>query len=130
MKIIFFDGQCPMCHSWVRRIIKFDSKKKFRFAPLESEVAKSFLAELLPDYLKEETIIYFDNGQVYTHSDAVLRIMSDLSFPVNILKMGLLVPKALRDGIYNKVAANRYKFGKRFDSCPLPPVEWRDRFLI
>ena len=62
-------------------------------------------------------------------SAAVLRIMSDLPFQVSILKMGLIEPKFLRDRIYNKLAASRYKFGKRFDSCPLPRVEWRDRFL-
>ncbi len=129
MKIIFFDGNCPMCHSWVKRLINWDKKKIFRFAPLEGETAQKMLPPVLPDYLSEDTIVYFDNGRALLRSDAALQIIGELGFPFSILKFGKVVPGAFRDSVYKMVANRRYTFGKQYDSCPLPPIEWRDRFL-
>jgi len=129
MKIIFFDGNCPMCHSWVKRIIRWDKAKVFRFSPLGSELAQKTLSPLLPGYIKEDTIILYDEGKVYLRSDAGMKIMEILGFPFNLIAIGKLSPKGLRDGIYRWVANRRYTYGKRYDSCPLPPIEWRERFI-
>ena len=129
MRIVFYDGYCPMCNSWVKQIVRRDKHKTFQFAPLDSETARKMLTSLVPDYIKEDTIIYYEDGKVFMRSDAALRILKTLGFPVSMLSMGLLVPKTIRDGVYNWVAKRRYKFGKRYEECPLPPLEWRDRFL-
>jgi len=129
VKIIFFDGNCPMCHSWVKRIIQWDKNKTIRFAPLESDVAKNILAPVLPDYLKEDTIVFYDEGSIFMRSDAALKIVGQLGLPYNLGVIGKILPKKLRYTIYKMVASKRYKFGKRYESCPLPPEEWRDRFL-
>lgn len=118
-----------MCYSWVKRLIKWDKRKIFQFAPLESEAAEKLLKPLMPDYLEEDTIIYYDNGHIMTRSDAVLSIIGQLGPAFGIMNIGKLIPKGLRDSVYRWVAARRFKYGKRFDSCPLPPVEWKDRFL-
>ena len=118
-----------MCHSWVKRLINWDKSKIFKFAPLESEVARNYLSSILPDYIKEDTIVYYDNGKTYLRSEAALSIIKELGFPFNLLSVGLTIPKAIRDSVYRWVANRRYKFGERYENCPLPPVEWRDRFL-
>lgn len=129
MKMIFFDGQCPMCHSWVKRIIRLDRRRRFRFSPLEGELAKKTLTPSLPDYIREDTIIYFREDKVYLRSDAALNILWDLGFPYSLGFVFWLVPKVIRNGVYRWVASRRYMYGKRFDNCPMPPVEWRDRFV-
>lgn len=129
MKIIFFDGQCPMCHSWVKRIIRLDKNKLFRFSPLENELAKKTLTPMLPDYLQEDTIIYYREDKAFLRSDAALKILLDLGFPFNLGIVFWIVPRVIRDGVYRWVASRRYTYGKRYDSCPMPPVEWRDRFV-
>lgn len=116
-----------MCHSWVKRIIRWDKKKIFRFAPLESETAKKLLTPILPEYLKEDTIIYYDEGRIYMRSNAAIQILEALGY--NLLALSKFVPKNLRDAVYRWVANRRYKYGERFASCPLPPVEWRERFM-
>lgn len=118
-----------MCHSWVKRLINGDKSKIFKFAPLESETARNYLSPILPDYIKEDTIVYFDNGKAYLRSDAALRIIKEMGLPYSILSLGLTIPKTIRDSVYKWVAARRYKFGERYESCPLPPVEWKDRFM-
>ena len=118
-----------MCHSWVKRILRWDKKKMFRFSPLEGEFAQKTISPLLPGYIKEDTIILYDEGRIYLRSDAGMKIMEILGFPYNLIAIGKLSPKGIRDGIYRWVANRRYTYGKRFDSCPMPPVEWRDRFV-
>ena len=118
-----------MCHSWVKRIIRWDNHKIFKFAALESDTAKMILTPVLPEYLKEDTIVYYDNGKTYLRSDAALQIGKTLGFPYLLGYAGVIIPKFLRDKVYRWVANRRYKYGKRYDSCPLPPVEWRDRFV-
>ena len=128
-KIVFFDGNCPMCNSWVKRLIRMDHRKLFRFAPLEGETAQQLLTPLLPDYLKEDTIVYYDDGHFYLRSQAALRIGKALGFPYDLSIVFSVVPLSLRDSVYRWVASRRYKYGERYDSCPIPPSEWRDRFL-
>ncbi len=129
MKIIFFDGTCPMCNAWVKRIIRWDRKKIFRFSPLEGELAKKTLTSLLPGYITEDTIVYYDDGQVYLRSDAGLKIARELGFPYSLGVIGGVMPKDWRDGIYRYIASRRYTYGKRYDVCPMPPQAWKDRFI-
>ena len=127
--IIFFDGLCPMCHGWVKRIIRMDRRKVFRFAPLESDTAEKLLGPVLPAYRTHESMILYHQGEVFLRSTAVLKILGMLGWPYKALCSGYLVPRVLRDAWYDAVAARRYRFGKRYESCPLVPEEWRDRFI-
>ncbi len=128
MKIVFFDGQCPMCHSWVKRIIRWDKQHLFKFSPLEGNEAHKLLSPLLPDYMQENTIVYYDEGIIYMRSDAAIKIFSQLPFPCNLIVLVKIFPKFLRDFGYRWVANRRYQYGERYDACPLPPREWEDRF--
>ena len=127
--IVFFDGLCPMCHGWVKRILRHDKKKVFRFAPLEGETATRILEPLLPAYHQHNSIILFHNNKVFLRSSAVLKIVSLLGWPYKILCLGYIIPKTMRDAWYDAVAARRFSFGKRYESCPLPPRHWQDRFI-
>ena len=79
--------------------------------------------------MKENTIVLFDEGKISTRSDAALNIGKQLAFPFNLSKIGIVVPKFIRDGVYTYIANRRYKYGERYDSCPVPPPEYRGRFL-
>jgi predicted DCC family thiol-disulfide oxidoreductase YuxK len=40
-----------------------------------------------------------------------------------------IIPRWIRDWVYDVIAARRYRWFGKFDACPLPPAEWRERFL-
>ena len=80
-----------------------------------------------------ETLLLVENGQLFIKSDAVLRIVRQLPLPLPLpwplLTCFRWVPRCLRDGIYDVIARNRYKwFGKR-DVCLVPGDVERERFL-
>jgi len=129
-KIILFDGVCNLCDGAVQFIIKHDKNDVFRFAALQSEIGKKLVEErnLNPDEI--DSIILIEPGVVYYRkSTAALEISRDLSSGYSLLKNFLFIPESLRDGIYDLIAHNRYKwFGKK-EQCMIPAPELKAKFL-
>ena len=46
-----------------------------------------------------------------------------------LARLGSLVPVALADAVYDAVAKRRYRTFGKLESCPIPPPEWRARFI-
>lgn len=131
-KIIFFDGVCNLCNSLIDYVINRNKNKSIYYATLQSDIAKSKLKEynniiLEPDF---KTIYYYKNGIVHSKSSAILHIFLELSYLHKIsAKILLLIPKFIRDYIYNIIARNRYRFFGKKQTCRLPTKEEKQQFL-
>ena len=127
--LVFFDGICNLCNGAVLFIIKRDKAGKIRFAPLQSELGRDQLVRnsLDPDAL--HSIIVIENGKLFQKSDAVLRIAARMDGAWPWLRMFGMLPRFLRDALYDLVARSRYKiFGKK-DACMIPTPELKKRFV-
>jgi predicted DCC family thiol-disulfide oxidoreductase YuxK len=112
MKVVFFDGVCNLCNASVRFLKKYDKLQIFEIHSLQSEQAQILLKPHFSGNLPD-SIVYFNNNQVFTESDAVFEILWQLPFPWKLLYVFKLTPKFLRNSIYRYIARNRYKwFGK------------------
>jgi predicted DCC family thiol-disulfide oxidoreductase YuxK len=124
-RIILFDGVCNLCNGFVQFVLKRDSHGRFRFASLQSDAARRLLGPEGP----RETIVLVEAGKTYVKSAAGLRIVRGLRFPWPLLAVCAVIPRTLRDRLYDWVARNRYRwFGKR-DACMLPTPQMRGRFV-
>jgi predicted DCC family thiol-disulfide oxidoreductase YuxK len=124
-----FDGVCNLCSRSVQFILKRDRRNLFRFASLQSPLGQSLLqgTGLPPDHL--DSFVLVENNKVYTRSSGALRVCRKLGGAWPLLYVLMIIPRPLRDGIYNWIARRRYKwFGKK-ESCWLPSPEWKSRFL-
>jgi predicted DCC family thiol-disulfide oxidoreductase YuxK len=128
--ILFFDGECNLCNSSVQFIIKRDKKQQFLFAPLQSSRGKEAIAEVQQQMLKvPDSVILYYNGKYYSRSSAALHIARLLGGIWSLFYAGMILPRFIRDGVYEWIARNRYKwFGKR-NECMIPTPELRSRFL-
>jgi len=127
--IILFDGVCNLCNSSVRFVLKHDNKNQFLFASLQSDAAQKLLLQFNYENDKMLSLVLIENDKVYDRSTAALRIGKKLRAPWNFLHLLILVPKTIRDYVYNLVAKNRYKwFGKR-DTCLIYSGEYKNRFI-
>jgi len=127
--ILLFDGVCNLCNGAIQFIIPRDSEGTIRFAPLQSDLGETVResAGLSTDDL--ETVVLVDDGMAYTKSDAAIRVGERLGGIYRLLSLGRLVPRGLRDRIYDFVAENRYDwFGKK-DQCMIPDDDVSDRFI-
>ena len=126
-KLVLYDGHCALCHWAVRFLLRQDKKQYFKFLALHSNTANSILkGKPLPEGI--DSILYLEEEQLYTKSDAILRIVRHLP-SWKYLYHFRFVPKYLRDGIYDFVAKVRYSIFGRTSGCPLPGSKYADRFI-
>lgn len=129
-KVILFDGVCNLCNSAVNFIIKHDKKDVFRYASLQSEIGQKLISERGIDTTKIDSILLIDPSVAYYHkSTAALHIAKQLSGIYPLLSVFLVLPKFIRDWVYDVIAKNRYKwFGKK-ESCMIPTPELKALFI-
>ena len=127
--IILFDGVCNFCNSSVNFIIERDTAGYFKFAPLQSEIGEKLLAENGVDKVETDSVVLIEDGKVYTHSTAALRVAQKLDGAWRWFYYFIFVPRFIRDAFYKLFAKYRYRlFGKK-DECMLPSPDVRARFL-
>jgi len=128
-QIILFDGVCNFCNFWVNFVLKRDKKDLFRFAALQSEKAKELTSKFKFDTSKLDTFILIAENKLYTKSTAALMICTQLNGLIKILSPLIILPKFFRDFIYDLIAKNRYKIFGRRESCRIPTVDDKLKFL-
>ena len=128
-KIVLFDGICNICNSSVQFIIKQDKKKRFRFASLQGKFGQEFLKKYDLPADNFNSFILVEEEKIYTRSTGALRMLKHLGGGWSLFYAFIILPKFIRDGVYNWIARNRYKwFGKK-NECMIPTPDLRTRFL-
>lgn len=127
--IIIYDGVCNFCNGWVHFVAKRDPKGLFSFAPAQSPFGAQMMSRFGYDPEELETIVLVDRDRCSDKSDAVLKILSNLTPWCQALSVLRLIPRSIRDFCYTQFANNRYALFGKSCSCRLPPIEWRDRLL-
>lgn len=126
--VILFDGLCNLCNGAVQFVIERDQQDKFHFASLQSDFAKKELLNFDIDSTRMNSFILLENGKIYHRSTAALRVAKKLNGLWPLLYAFIIIPPFVRDGVYNYVAKNRYKwFGKK-ESCWVPTAELKRKF--
>jgi predicted DCC family thiol-disulfide oxidoreductase YuxK len=131
--IVLFDGKCNLCAGVVTWVLDHEADHEIRFASLQSPHAAALLGSVGMEVpvADPDTIVVIEGGRGYLGADATMRIARHFRQPYrSIAEVGLAVlPKAVRDGLYDEVARNRYRwFGQR-DQCWIPGPEVESRFV-
>jgi len=126
--VIFFDGICNLCNASVQFVIEHDKENYFNFSALQGDYAKNVLAEfnIVPENL--DSILLLENGKLYTKSTSALRVARKLNGFWPLLYGFIIIPKFIRDWVYDFIAKNRYKWWGKQESCWVPTPELKSRF--
>jgi len=127
--IILFDGVCNLCNSAVNFIIKHDKKEHFLFASLQSDAAKEILLQCPSKKTNLSSIILITNNTSYNKSTAALLISKQLSNGYHFLYNFIIIPKFIRDAMYQFIAKHRYFLFGRKQQCSIPSAEVKHRFI-
>ena len=132
---MFYDGVCGLCDRFVRFLLRRDRQARILFAPLQGTLARAVLVPrgLNPSDLDTVYVVadwQRPSERALARSRAVLHALGQLDgvWPV-VARIAQLVPAPVADMAYRLVAKIRYRVFGRLASCPIPPPEWRDRFL-
>jgi predicted DCC family thiol-disulfide oxidoreductase YuxK len=127
--IILFDGVCNFCNSAVNFTIKRNTRANIQFAAMQSDAGQRILKQYSLPLNEMQSFIFIDQGNVYFQSTAAIRVCRYLRGLWPLCFGFMIVPKFIRDGIYNWIARNRYKwFGVR-QECMIPAADVKARFL-
>ncbi len=129
-KIILFDGVCNLCNGFVQFVIKRDKNDVFRYASLQSEIGEQLISERGIDTKTIDSVILIEPGVAYyLKSDAALEIGRELKGYRTLSRVLILIPRGLRNIVYDLIARYRYAwFGKK-DQCMIPTPDLRAKFL-
>ena len=126
-RLILFDGVCVFCSRWARFVIVRDSEARYRFVTVQEPLGAALAQRFGIDPAMPETNAVILGGRAYFKSDAAIAVLSSL--PRWRWARGLRrVPRPVRDGLYDIVARNRYRWFGR-DACLIPTPELAARFL-
>lgn len=125
--VVYFDGVCGLCNTFVDKLMRHDKKKRLRFATLQSEHARHLL-DIEKDGM--DSVILEWNGKVYHKTAAGIRALALCGRGWVLMKGLLIFPPFLRDFFYDIIARNRYKWWGKKESCRIPTPEERERFLV
>lgn len=127
--LILFDGLCNLCNGSVNFILKRDKPGKFKYASLQSDIGIELCKQHNIDTNIVNSIVLIKNDKIYIKSNAVLEILKDMPIGWRVFRIGIILPKFIRDWLYDIIAKHRYRiFGKK-DECPIPSEDVQDRFL-
>jgi predicted DCC family thiol-disulfide oxidoreductase YuxK len=127
--VVLFDGVCNLCNASVLFVIDRDPRGRFLFAPLQSAEAERLLRARRYEGAELDSVLLVDGARVHARSTAALKVARHLRGAWPLLAAFLLVPRPIRDVVYDWVARNRYRWFGRRDACRVPTAALRSRFI-
>jgi predicted DCC family thiol-disulfide oxidoreductase YuxK len=127
--VILYDGWCNLCDSTVGFLIRRDRRALLRFAALQSPAGAAWLGRCPPDERADETFVLVYRGRCQTRSEAVLTIFSLLPWPWPLLSRFRVLPRKLRDRMYQAISRRRTAWFGRAGRCMTELDGYQDRFV-
>jgi predicted DCC family thiol-disulfide oxidoreductase YuxK len=126
-RLVFFDGYCNLCNTFLDFLIRRDHRRRLFFASLQGTSAKEFLSD--EERTKFDSVLFYDSGKVYYRSTAALKALIALGGIWKVAALGYLIPSFIRDWIYDGIARKRFAWFGRRETCRIPSKEESEYLL-
>lgn len=126
--VVLFDEYCVLCSGILKKLIRIDKREILRFAGMESEFATETIRRN-KQKLTVDSVILFEGEKVYTRSDAFIRIMIHIGGWYQFYGLMKIIPRFIRNAVYNCIAKRRYSWWGRNDACFVPELNVKFRFI-
>ena len=125
--VLYFDGVCGLCNRFVDWLVRRDRAGNLRYAPLQGSTAARRLAARYVSGLT--TVVVERNGRLSERSTAAIEAVAILGGPWRVALVLKVIPRPVRDAVYDWMARHRYAWFGRQDACRVPREAERRRFL-
>lgn len=128
--LVLYDGVCGMCDHTVQFLLDEDASQTLKFAALQGETATR-RTDVPSDLKSVAFVINYGTAQeqTYFRSEAVLRMLDQIGGFWRVVSWLRIIPRSLRDTVYDAIAQRRYRWFGKLDTCRIPSPELRARFL-
>jgi predicted DCC family thiol-disulfide oxidoreductase YuxK len=127
--VVLFDGVCNLCNAFVNFVIEHDPNVYFRLGALQDEAAQPYLQAAGLEDEALDSVVLIENGRVYRRSTAALRVLRWLDGAWPLLYSFIVVPRPIRDTVYDWIAERRYDWFGRRDTCRVPTPDEQRHFI-
>jgi predicted DCC family thiol-disulfide oxidoreductase YuxK len=127
--VILFDGICKFCNAWSKFIIKYDKQQLFKLCFVQSTEGQKILRHFNLQTERFDTMLYVEGYKSFDKSDAFFNIIYKLGLPWRLFYILKILPKRMRNWLYDRIAINRYYLFGKYDICTLPTTKNENRFL-
>jgi predicted DCC family thiol-disulfide oxidoreductase YuxK len=124
-----YDGLCVFCSQSVLFVLRHERDHLIRFVAIQSDEGRALALLHGIDPALPDTFLFVENGAVLGKSDGVAAVFAHLHSPWSLAAGLTMLPRSLRDWLYNLLARNRYRLMGKRNSCMAPPPELRARFV-
>lgn len=127
-RIVLFDGVCKLCNAWARFLIKYDTRYVFKLASVQSDEGRALLSRFgfpLDDF---STMLLVEDDKIYQRSTAFIRVVARLPWPWKLAAIFWIIPRFIRNWLYDRIALNRYKLFGKYSTCVLPSADDENRY--
>ena len=126
--VVLFDGVCKLCNGSVNFILRSDRKGRLKLAPLQSDYGLVILKKHDKHSNPVDSIMLLEGTRLTEKSTAIIRISKYLGGAWPLCMIALVIPRFIRDFMYDIIAKNRYRWFGKYDTCRLPDADFEDRF--
>jgi predicted DCC family thiol-disulfide oxidoreductase YuxK len=132
--IVLYDGVCGLCNRAVQFLLKRDRHDRLRFASLQSDFAAQLLQRHGLDNQDLDTVYaVLNQGEVnealLAKSDAFLQLAKVIGGVWSITRFGKVIPRPIRNWLYDFVARHRYQVFGKYEVCMLPDPRHKHKFI-
>lgn len=128
--ILLYDGVCVLCSGGVRFVLRHEREPAIRFVAVQSTEGRALARVHGLDPQAPESFLFIENGAALAKSDAAFAVIRHLRGPARLLLLGRILPRPLRDWLYDRIARNRYHLFGQKTVCERPDPRQRHRFSL
>jgi predicted DCC family thiol-disulfide oxidoreductase YuxK len=129
--IWLFDGMCVLCSASVAFTIRHERlPATIRFVAIQSGEGRALATAHGIDADDPQSFLFYDRSLVFDKSDGVVELCRHLRWPWRAGIVLKIVPRHIRDWLYDRIARNRYAWFGRRDTCVVPDAATRARFVL
>ncbi|MDX9749327.1 MAG: DCC1-like thiol-disulfide oxidoreductase family protein [Paludibacter sp.] len=115
--VLYYDGECKLCNTWLVLIRRFDKHKRIDYISLQSTKGKAVLERLQAETEQIDTVVFEKTGVLSIRSEAVLNCLAELGGGWTATRAFRIFPLQFRDAVYNFIARNRYRWFGKMNNC-------------
>jgi predicted DCC family thiol-disulfide oxidoreductase YuxK len=128
--IWLFDGVCILCSSAVLHVLKHERTNNLRFVAIQSHEGRTLAKQHGLDPDNPDSFLFIENNKSFAKSDGVFALLNHVNGAARMLRFGKVLPKTLRDWLYDRIARNRYNMFGKSSVCMVPSEQNRHRFAL
>ena len=125
--LFVFDGVCVLCSTGASFLMRHDRKGRVQFASAQSRLGSAIYRKLSKPI--DESYLLIDADGWHAKSDGYFQLARILDGWWRLALIFRVIPRPLRDWLYDRVAANRYRWFGRTEYCSLLTDEQRSRLV-